>query len=202
MKKRVELMMKQDRQLHFKYLSIIKYLIIYIKKWQRSSSIAFDCHALLGYPMYLGVALLVTSAVLGVFVQSTMIMTQEADDHLVLQELQRLVVEAENMYEYADQGSRVTLHLHLPSSFYFAVFGDNPRSDWSYPASLDRSHSMTSNQWYYVMNSGQSSVFHSSVRFCGTTDETIAILGPGELTVVLELKHHEEGISYVHITIQ
>jgi len=154
----------------------------------------------MGYPVYLLVAVLITAVVLTVFVQSALFITQNSEEHMIYQELQKIVIEAQNMYEYADEGTMVTVHLELPSSLRFAVFGDVPLPGYKQPGSLDRNNAASNNQYYYVMNNGEMAMFHISARFCGDATTDIVFLQPGSFDITLELIRDLEGHSFVKIT--
>jgi len=175
--------------------------MLYTRHKQQNHRFFPNSFAVMGYPVYLTVAIIVTAAVLAVFVQSAVFISESTDDHMIAQELHKIVTEAQNMYEYADEGTLVTVQLKLPDSLHFAVFGDMPKPGYGLPSDLIRSHENLSNHYYYVLNNGEMSMFHIPARFCGEDVNDIVLLRPGTLDLVLELKKYGER-SYVQITSQ
>jgi len=187
---------------HRGYQSPWKYLTIYTTPQHKKHSFFSNTTAIMGYPVYLTVALVVTAAVLGVFIQATLFINSEAEEHAIIQEIHKIATEAQNMYEYADEGTRVTVHLDLPSSLSFAVFGDVPLDGCTQPTTLTRTLEetlYTSNHYYYIMNNGKMQMFHLPARFCGSTKDSIFLLEPGGYDLTLELVKLE-GETFVQIT--
>ncbi len=157
-----------------------------------------DNHGVLGLPMYLLVALVVAAVIFAVFSFSLFVLWQDAQLHHVSQELDRIVTEAENMFEYADEGTMVTVHVDFPSSLKYIVFGGLPTSLFSEPENLTLNET-TNNNYYFIMNNGHLQTAHSHVRFAGEDIGQMAILHPGSYDVRLELVR-QGGRTYVTIS--
>jgi len=153
--------------------------------------------AIMGLPIYLIVAIITATAVIAMLVFSMHNITIESQTYQVECELQRIISEAENMFEYADEGTLVTAHVEFPDSMKFVVFGDMPENRNAEPVDLTIDEN-TSNNYYFVMNDGTLSTFHSIVRFSSYNETTIALFHPGIYDLTLELQH-VGGKSYVKI---
>ncbi len=107
------------------------------------------------------------------------------------------MVEAENMFEYADSGSKIKVDINLPNSMRYAVFGAMPENNFSKKINvlLDEN---SSNNYYFVMQKNDCYSYSSNSRFCGKRVEEIAVLHPGKYSIYLELVF-VGGISYVKI---
>ena len=153
--------------------------------------------AIMGLPIYLIVAIITATAVIAMLVLSMHHITTETQIHQVEYEIQRITSEAENMFEYADEGTLVTVHVEFPNSMKFVVFGDLPKNGNTKPVNLSLDEN-TSNNYYFVMNDGTISTFHSIVRFSSHNETTIALFHPGIYDLTLELCY-VGGKSYVKI---
>jgi hypothetical protein len=114
---------------------------------------------------------------------------------LMEREINTILTDASNMYEYATEGSTNTLHVEFPVSLRFIVFGALPRNGILEPTdfSLDEN---TSNNYYFVMNDGTLKIFHSNARFSSRNLTQIALFHSGTYDITLELCS-KEGKSYV-----
>jgi len=157
-----------------------------------------DNHGVLGLPTYLLVTLVVAAAILAVFSFSLVTLWNDTQLYQVSRELDKLVTEAEAMFEYADEGTIVTMNLELPSSLHYVVFGGLPTSIVSEPASLSRNET-TSNNYYFVMDNGQFQTFHTHARFADKTISQVVLLYQGSYDVRLELVKYG-GKTYVTIS--
>jgi len=153
--------------------------------------------AIMGLPIYLIVAIITATVVLAMLVLSMYNLSTETQTHQVEYEIQKITSEAENMFEYADEGTLVTVYVEFPNSMKFVVFGDLPKNRNSEPANLTLDES-TSNNYYFVMNDGTCMTFHSNARFCGNDETTIALFYPGIYDLTLELQF-VGGKTYVKI---
>ena len=154
--------------------------------------------ALIGFPVYLLVAIIVGSIVFGVFIFSILKMHQDAQVDLVQTELEKISAEAENMFEYADSGTLVTVEVDFPDSLSFVVFGDLPENGRSIPTDLTLDKD-TSNCYFFVMDDGTIKTFSSNARFCGETTTEAALFYPGRYLLDVELIE-EGGSSFVSIS--
>ena len=153
--------------------------------------------AIMGLPIYLLVAMVTATVVIALLVLSMYNITIELQINQVEYEIQKIASEAENMFEYADEGTLVTLHVEFPDSMKFAVFGNMPENKNAEPTNLSL-HDTTSNNYYFVMNDGTFASYHSNARFSGCNETTIAIFYPGIYDLRLELCTIG-GNSYVKI---
>ncbi len=153
--------------------------------------------AVIGLPVYLLVAIIVGSIVFAAFALSVYNMHKDAQVGIVRAEIEKITAEAENMFEYADEGTLVTIHVDFPDSMSFVVFGSLPRDGTSKPSDLSLNEDM-SNSYYFVMDDGTMKTFSSNARFSGESTDEIAVLFPGSYTLRLELLE-SGGKSYVKI---
>jgi len=124
-------------------------------------------------------------------------MQKDAQVDIVRAEIEKITSEAENMFEYANEGSLVTVHVNFPDSMGFLVFGDLPENGVLEPTdhSLDEG---TSNCYFFVMEDGTVETHSSNARFSGASVDEIALLGPGSYDVRIELERVGDK-SYVKI---
>lgn len=146
-----------------------------------------DTKAIMGMPVYILVAIMVASVVIAVFSLSIYNIWQESQYQKVEYEVGKIVSEAENMFEYADEGSMVTVHVEFPSSMSFLVFGGVPEKGISEPASDTKLDKNASNGYYFVMNDGKISVSYSTARFSNDNTSRISIFHSGVYDIKLEL---------------
>ena len=156
-----------------------------------------DC-GMVGFPVYLLVAVIIGSIVFAVFIFSILQMHNDAQVGIVQTELEKITSEAENMFEYADAGTQVTVSVDFPDSMRFVVFGSLPRNGGSQPSDLSLNEDM-SNSYYFVMKDGTVQTFSSNARFSGESTDEIALLFPGSYTIRVELVEDTEGVSFVKI---
>jgi hypothetical protein len=123
--------------------------------------------------------------------------TNDSQAQLVEHEIDAVLTQATNMFEYADEGTLVTVHIDLPASLRFIVFGCLPTNSTQEPSNLVLDE-RTSNNYYYVMNDGTLRTFHSNARFSNKDLSQIAVFHAGTYDLTLELCHHD-GRSYVAI---
>jgi len=145
-----------------------------------------DQDAVVGQPLGLLVILIVASAIIASLCLSIPHLIQESQIQIVEREIDRILVEATNMFEYADNGSIVTIPVEFPSSMQFIVFGYLPRNGINEPTNLTLEEK-TSNNYYYVMNDGTLRTFHSNARFSNHNMTQIAIFHSGNYDITLEL---------------
>jgi len=119
----------------------------------------------------------------------------EAQIHRVESQIDRILIEAENMFEYADNHSSVTIHVEFPASLRFLVLGYLPQNSTDEPANISLEEK-TSNNYYYIMNDGTMRCFHSNARFSNKNMTQAAIFYSGCYDITLELRQRE-GKTYV-----
>jgi len=158
----------------------------------------FGKKAALGLPAYIMVALVVSAAVIAVFSLSIYNIWLDSQFHQVGYELNKIVSEAEDMFEYADEGTMVTVHVEFPGSMRYIIFGGLPCDSGSIPVSFNLDEN-TSNNYCFVMDDGRISILHSNARFSGNKTDEIAVFYPGVYDLKLELVKGLNGKSYVKI---
>jgi hypothetical protein len=156
-----------------------------------------DTRAVVGMPVFLLVAIIVASIIIGFFAFGVLTSIQESQFDIVKKEIEKIVCEAENMFEYADEGSLVTVHVDLPDSLNFLVLGGLPVNGISEPSDHSLDENM-SNNYYFVMD--DSNVFSSSsnARFSDNSTNSIVLLRSGSFDLKLELVK-VGGKSYVKV---
>jgi len=158
----------------------------------------FDEKAVMGLPIYITVAIVVASVIIAALSISLYNIWLDSQYHKVQYEVDKIISEAENMFEYADEGTMITLHVALPDSMRFAVFGSLPKNGISEPDDLTLDET-ASNNYYFVMDDGRSSVYHSNARFSSKNHDEIALFHPGVYDLKLELVKEVDGRTYVKI---
>lgn len=143
-------------------------------------------YAVLGLPMYLLVVVVIASTAIVLFGLSLLTVYGNTQIHQVERQIDMILTESSNMFEYADVGSLVHLQVEFPSSLRFMVFGSLPRNGTEEPVNLTLDEN-TSNNYYFVMDDGTLHTFHSNARFSNHNCTQIVILHPGRYTLTLEL---------------
>jgi hypothetical protein len=151
--------------------------------------------AVVGQPLALLVILIIASVIVSLLFLSIPGLIKESQRHKVEGEIDRILVEATTMFEYADNGSRRTVPVEFPTSMHFVVFGTVPSNGADEPANLMLDEK-TSNNYYYVMDDGTVYPFHSNARFSNHNMTQITLFYPGIYTISLELCQ-KEGKTYV-----
>lgn len=157
-----------------------------------------DEKAVIGLPIYLLIAIITSASIISIFTLATLNIFREGQIHQIEQEIDKIISEAENMFEYADSGSNITLNTRFPESMKFIVFGDLPENNNQPPTDLTLKEN-TCNNYYYVLNDGTITTQHTNVRFSGEQTNQIALLQAGEYNLKLELVKETTGKSYVKI---
>ncbi|MDH7516823.1 MAG: hypothetical protein QHH19_00490 [Candidatus Thermoplasmatota archaeon] len=154
--------------------------------------------AVMGLPIYLIVAIIVASAITAVLSISIYNVYVDSQFHKTQQEVNKIVYEAENMFEYADEGTMITIKCEFPSYMKFVVFGGLPKNKTNEINDLTLDEN-TSNNYFFVMNNGEISVSHSTARFSGKNTNQVAVFYPGIYDLKLELVKEVDGKTYVKI---
>jgi len=154
--------------------------------------------AVTGIPIYIAVVIVITAIGIAVFSIAIHNIWQDSQIHQVEYEVDKIVSEAKNMFEYANEGTIVTVHVDFPSSMKFIIFGSLPINSSFEPdnATLDEN---TSNNYYFIMNNGRIFTFHSNVRYSGRNHNETAVFHPGVYDLKLELVMEGNGRTYVKI---
>ncbi len=157
-----------------------------------------DEKAVMGLPTYLLVAIITSAAIIAIFSMSIYNISKDTQYQNITNEVDKILSEAENMFEYADSGTMVTLTVNLPQNMKFMVFGGLPENNGLAPSTLTLNE-VTSNDYYFVMDNGRSTTGHTNVRFSGEQTNEISILYPGTYDLKLELVKENNGKTYVKI---
>jgi hypothetical protein len=156
-----------------------------------------DDRAVIGMPVYLLVAITTSSIILTVFSLSILNITKNAEVDSVKKEVEKIVSEAENMFEYADGGTVLTINVNLPNSLNKLVFGSLPQKNVFDEKDIIFDEN-TSNNYFFVMDDGTTNVYSSNARFTGENIEQVALLKSGTYNLVIELIKNK-GKTYVKI---
>ena len=154
--------------------------------------------AVTGMPIYIAVVIVITAAGIAVFSIAIHNIWQDSQIHQVEYEADKIVSEAKNMFEYANEGTIVAVHVNFPSSMKFIVFGSLPINS-SFELENVTLDENTSNNYYFIMNNGRIFTFHSNARYSGRNHNEIAIFHPGVYDLTLELVTEDDGRTYVEI---
>jgi hypothetical protein len=157
-----------------------------------------DEKAVMGLPTYVLVAIITSTAIIAIFSMSIYNISKDTQYQNVKNEMDKILSEAENMFEYADSATMVTLNIDFPQDMKFMVFGDLPKNNALVPTTLTLNEN-TSNNYYFVMNNGKTTTGHTHVRFSGEQTNEISILYPGTYDLKLELVKENNGKTYVKI---
>jgi len=157
-----------------------------------------DKEAIMGLPIYIMVAITVAATIIAILSIAIYNVSLDSQFHKTQQEINKIVSEAENMFEYADEGTMVTIHSEFSSSMKFAVFGGLPKNETNEMNDLKLDEN-TSNNYFFVMNNGKISIAHSNARFSSKNTEQIVVLYPGVYDLRLELIKEVDGKTYVKI---
>jgi hypothetical protein len=165
--------------------------------FNRANPLAGDENAVLGQPVYLLVIIIVTAAIIMLFSLSLQNIIIDSQIHQIEHEIDTILTEATNMFEYADEGSIATVHVEFPSALRFIVFGGLPTNGTIEPTNLTLDEN-TNNNYYYVLNDGTLRSFHSNARFSDKNLTQIAVFHTGIYDLTLEL-WYQDGKTYVTI---
>jgi len=151
--------------------------------------------AVLGQPMSLLIIILVAGVIFTVFCLLTPALMRDAQLHQVESEIDKILIEATTMFDYAEYGSRVTVHVEFPESLRFIVFGHLPSTITNEPVNQTFDET-TSNNYYLVMNDGTVHAYHSNARFSNQDMNQWMLFRSGSYDITLQLCQ-KEGVSYV-----
>jgi len=156
----------------------------------------YNNRAVVGFPIYLLIVIMTSSLIIGLLTISVLNMINQSKDDAIKKEIEKILSEAENMFEYADSGTLVNMKIDFPDNLNFVVFGSLP-DGINKPSnfSLDEN---TSNNYFYVLDDGTINSYSSHTRFSGNSTREISVLYQGSYDLILELEK-EGGKSYVKI---
>jgi hypothetical protein len=163
--------------------------------FKRVHLLSIDRDAVIGQPISLLVILLVAGVITTLLCLSIPNLMKESQIQKVESEIDRILTEATNMFEYADNESFRSLSVEFPPSIRFIVFGQVPRNGTNEPTNLTLDEN-TSNNYYYVMDDGTVRTFHSNARFSNCNMTQMVLFHSGTYDVTLELCQ-KEGKTYL-----
>ena len=156
-----------------------------------------DEHGVIGQPIYLLIAVVVSVVIIGIFLVILSTKTIESQRYAVEHEVDRIMSQAITMYDYADEGSFSSIHVDFPFAMHFIVFGGLPQNDTQQPTNRSLNAS-TSNNYYYVMVDGTIHTGHAVVCFSAQNSSQLALFRSGSYNLTLELVR-EGDTAYVKI---
>ncbi len=162
---------------------------------QRIHSLFWNKNAVAGEPITLLVIFLTAGIILTLFFLSIPNLIKESHRQQVETEIDKIMVEAATMYEYAENGTNKTIPIKFPSSLRFIVFGAVPTQGSDEPTNLSLDDH-TSNNYFYVLKDGSIHRFHSNARFSNHNMTQVMVFHPGCFTITLQLCQ-KEGTTYV-----
>jgi hypothetical protein len=165
--------------------------------FNRTNPLSGEENAVLGQPVYLLVVIIIAVAIITLFSLSLQNTIMDSQIHQVEHEIDTIMTEAANMFEYADEGSMATVHVEFPAALQFIVFGGLPTNGTGEPTNLTLDEN-TNNNYYYVITDGTLRVFHSNARFSSKNLAQMAIFHTGTYDLTLELCYND-GKTYVTI---
>jgi hypothetical protein len=163
--------------------------------FKRVHLLSIDRDAVIGQPISLLVILLVAGVITTLLCLSIPNLMKESQIQKVESEIDRILTEATNMFEYADNESFRSLSVEFPPSIRFIVFGQVPRNGTNEPTNLTLDEN-TSNNYYYVMDDGTVRTFHSNARFSNCNMTQMVLFHSGTYDITLELCQ-KEGKTYL-----
>lgn len=164
-----------------------------------------DDSAAEGLPIRIVVALILFSVILGLSIKLFEDFTSDVKEKNLKGELDLIEKRAAVMYTYGGgrdfnnpngfSGSIEKIHITVPDTIAFVVFGAMPSPDGKPPFHSD---SHTDNVYYYVTNKGRLEVKSSMARFSDNVTglNRPLVLYPGEYELELELVKNANG-SYI-----
>ncbi|MEF8879421.1 MAG: hypothetical protein V5A64_03405 [Candidatus Thermoplasmatota archaeon] len=165
---------------------------------ENSRSLFCCSKAMVGYPVYLVVVLITAGIILGSFAMSSLLVKNSSSVDLTRMEVNKIISEAEHMYEYGDGGSKVVLEMDLPEEVCFVVFGSMPVDGNQKPGCFDLNVD-TCNCYYFVMEDGTRRQGVSSARFAGGDLDSFAYFEGGRHDITMQLVYKPGEGSFVKI---
>jgi hypothetical protein len=154
-------------------------------------------NAVIGQPIYLLIAAVVSVVIIAIFLVTFYTTTIESQRYAVDHEIDKILSQAMMMYDYADEGTFITIHVDFPSTLCFIVFGGLPQNGTEQPTNLSLNTSM-SNNYYYVMVDGTIHTGHTAVCFSANNSSQLALFRSGCYYINLELVREGE-MTYVKV---
>lgn len=161
------------------------------KKMQKNNQ------ATIGLPVYLIIAIITSSTVLATLSFAMYNLLSDSLVYDIEKEINKIVSQAENMFEYADSGSIETVSVEFPENIKFIVFGGLPINYTNITQNILLDEN-TSNNYFFILNNERIYTYHSTVRFSGFNINNVALFQPGKYDLRLELVKYN-GKSYIKI---
>jgi hypothetical protein len=156
-----------------------------------------DEKAMMGQPIYLIIAAVVSVVIIAMLLVTLYTKTIESQRYAVEHEIDKILSQATMMFDYADEGAFVSIHVDFPSAMRFIVFGGLPQNGIEQPLNLSLNTSV-SNNYYYVMVDGTIRTGHTDVCFSAENSSQLALFHSGRYYLDLELVCEGET-TYVKI---
>jgi len=150
-----------------------------------------NTYAVVSQPIALLVILIIAGVIITLLCISVPELNRESQRQNVERELDKIIVEATTMFEYAENGTHTTIPIEFPASMRFVVFGSIPKNKTYEPTNLSLDE-MTSNNYYFVIDDGTIHLFHSNARFSDRTMTQSVLFHPGKYNITLELQRKGE----------
>ncbi len=158
-----------------------------IRNLRDTSSFNRSDDAVITFPIYLLVAIIVSLMVGAILFFGIAQLSSDWNMQQVHRTIDEITNQAETLVAYADYGTSKTVHVSLPLSVSYVVFGGGPQKMGQLNTSISYDKNMT-NMIYFLMNNGQDHVEYSKIRFIGPTDDTYAMLPSGSYDIILSFE--------------
>ncbi|MFH1013502.1 MAG: hypothetical protein V1769_03215 [Thermoplasmatota archaeon] len=151
-----------------------------------SSSFNRKDDAVVSFPIYLLIAIIVSLMVCTILFFGTAQLTSDWNIQQVHRTIDEITNQAETLVAYADYGTIKTIHVSLPLSVSYVVFGGKPQKMDQLNTSISHDKNMT-NVIYFLMENGQDHLEYSTIRYYGPTDDTYAMLPSGSYDITMSV---------------
>ncbi|MCX9084405.1 MAG: hypothetical protein OIN87_06375 [Candidatus Methanoperedens sp.] len=160
-----------------------------------------------GLPMRLVVTVVLLSIIIGLTSKAAILFINDKNEKNLQGELDLINKRASAMYIQGGardinkpgdlSGSFENIHIKIPDSTAFVVFGGMPSSDGTPPAATNQ---YTDNVFYYVLSDGKIETGSSTARFRTNSSglDKPLVLYPGDHELTMELVKNNNG-TYVRI---
>jgi hypothetical protein len=162
---------------------------------RRIQVFSHETDAVIGQPISLLIIFIVAGIIILLLFLAVPPRMKDSEIQRVEAEITKVLTEARNMFEYADNGSITTVPVQFPTSMRYLIFGSFQRNSTNEPTNLTLDEK-TSNNYYFVMKDGTVRTYHSNARFSNHNMTKIAVFYPGTKTITLEVCQRE-GKTYV-----
>jgi len=153
--------------------------------------------ATIAMPVFLLVVILSATLIIYIFSISVRDVIKNSEETKIKNQIEKIVTEAENMYEYAESGTILTINVDFPKALRFIIFGGLPTNGNNEPTNM-KINEQTSNNYYYVISDNRIFTYSSNARFSGFSIDEMCLLEHGNYCLKIELVQND-GRSYVKI---